>query len=1066
MQKSWMSIFMAMLVLTLPFYSASALAASVSVTSNSGEDGFQDGSLNGWINGEGDTWNLEVVVDDPLLETIDPNQVVLVLGTAERPFQSCADSALGATCTFAEPFPRGLNDGEYPFYVEYRFINENGVPDTVRSIQHVLRSDASAPKVEGFSIRQQGQDVLMDFRVTDQPATVPAVGIRSIEVYDSDTGAVLQSISLEQGDITFNYINDGGFGGRLQSSLEGQGRMSVKVRATDYFDHNAVSSGDNRLTFDYVPPQPLNVSFTRLGQFMGTHPVISDMVVYIDELSALNEVQAFSSEVELAGQRGNCVRVAGSDTLWKCTWANAEVNPNAQVSVRIATSDQFQNPVDTTLTQTFTVDSDPPVLQFFGSERTYQGASYIPRNKDTKLILQAAEQGAGVDLINGIRANLVDFTGGSASAQATECVEQEDQIFCFWNVRFSRDNDAVRVALSTFEDRVGNAGVGAEGTLQELDLHIDDVAPVVERLDIFGISESGVHDYFQSRDAVQLNMVVDEAHGLLILVDLRDLLTDALDKFPEGPFNEAGWFAVSEEDACERVDAKWDCKIELPEQIRSGPDSSVPLQVRVLDTAGNAATNYPDTDNARLTSARDGKYSIDLLGLDENEVDPDFWGIQRITSPVPFVDLESAALVPMRVPYTINLETKNDAEMLNVKLLGCQLGEGSDNATGKGPDIGKALLMGGVSESPQIVLEFDQFEGKEFFDVEKDFEDFESAKVEYVCNLQLFSKIGRAAVRAAENQEVKLEVRFGLTELGSKDENIDAKLDEIRDEVGFSILNKIRFLADIIKWGRYLAQIVTIINNFMLLVDGFIHASEGLRIVPIYGFSIASASCQTNLGVKATGYSFMSYLQWPAQVLSCNPAPFAGSAYGTYQSGVLSYYNGWKSQALIGGRESTIVQSGSLYDNIWTSGLGLCLPGVIYNLEKYRQIRCVEMQCLAEAVPAGTSTFEGCKRMGERLECKYFWGEAVGILIPFTGLFEAIKNFITGILRSPISLVSGTSTLLCSSFCPTNGFWATACDWTGNGLLLIEIFDNIIGLVDSYPTVTYDVCSEYEGDIF
>ena len=81
---------------------------------------------------------------------------------------------------------------------------------------------------------------------------------------------------------------------------------------------------------------------------------------------------------------------------------------------------------------------------------------------------------------------------------------------------------------------------------------------------------------------------VSESGGLRVLVNVNDLVLDAETKYPENEFiDEDGWQIFTEEN-CVREEGRWECILET-DAIKSGPDPSVDVEMRVQDTAGNDA---------------------------------------------------------------------------------------------------------------------------------------------------------------------------------------------------------------------------------------------------------------------------------------------------------------------------------------------------------------------------------------------------------------------------------------------------------------------------------------------
>jgi len=132
----------------------------------------------------------------------------------------------------------------------------------------------------------------------------------------------------------------------------------------------------------------------------------------------------------------------------------------------------------------------------------------------------------------------------------------------------------------------------------------------------------------------------------------------------------------------------------------------------------------------------------------------------------------------------------------------------------------------------------------------------------------------------------------------------------------------------------------------------------------------------------------------------------------------------------------------------------------LYNLEKLRQIKCVKINCLENYVPQGITTVDGCAKTSELLECKYYWGELITMFIP-SGTINIFTDFIKNLLTNPIGLVKKAVSLGCSiAFCPGSNKGNEFCTYAGVLVFAIDVVDNILGLVDSYPSMNQDYCSQ------
>ena len=274
------ALFMIVLILTMPFYSANALAVSVQITHNSGEDNIEQ-----FIDAQNDVWRVEATITNAPEETIDPKNVKIKIGNNEAEFETCSDSALGISCEYISPLTDGVQENEYNFQVVYNFLSQIDLPDFV-SDGNVIKADGSGPQINFNRLEQNSEGKLeLDFTVNDKFNEVPSVGIKIIEVVDADTGNVLQTITIpEQGVEEYNYLNDGDFDGVLPVSLSGEGQKRFKIRATDWLGHESANDPIQSAQVDFVPPQIKdNLNFSRLGEFMGEVIVATDISVDVFE---------------------------------------------------------------------------------------------------------------------------------------------------------------------------------------------------------------------------------------------------------------------------------------------------------------------------------------------------------------------------------------------------------------------------------------------------------------------------------------------------------------------------------------------------------------------------------------------------------------------------------------------------------------------------------------------------------------------------------------------------------------------------------------------------------------
>lgn len=1068
-------LFMVLLVLSMPVYSASALASSVQITKNEGEAALQQ-----HIDAQGDVWTVEALISGAGTSnaSVKPEDVKVKIGDNQAPFTSCSPSTLGVLCKYISPLTDGIQEGEYAFQVIYSFLNA-ALKQESASAGEVIKADGSAPQIF-FSPGKVSQDkdgkVKLDFTVNDKKEGFPSAGLKKIDIIDSDTANVLQAIDLPEGKETFSYLNDAGFEGILQSQqLSGDGIKKLKIRAEDNLGHVSFSSSVSFFA-DFIKPQIGNqLNFTKFGKFIGEFASSTDIVVEVVEKS-VPVVIGHSQQADLDGDAASCEADADIDDLWHCTWKDVKVDPASSIAILVKATDAKGNAAEKSLSSTFVVDNSAPSIKFFGTARQFEGKSHL-KDGENRIILRADDQGAGISK-EGIRANLVGF-GLSNLAEPTACQETAGVLECYWDVDENVNEGVLTFGLSRFEDNVGN-----EGAAPEYEFVVDNTGPKVEAVEIFGVSEVGDKNYFQSNDKLKIVLRASESSGLRVLVNVQDLLLDAENKYPANDFiDEDGWVIFTDQD-CKRMEGHWECALET-EPIKSGPESGVEIPVQVQDTAGNDAVSWPLSENEPKNAKRfkSGKeqasITLDLLGLSTEE-NPDFWEVRKV---VPagganaFIDLDTTQLTYTRLPFKVSLSSDlSDVKALDIQLVNCAVPTAdSKKAAGKetaakeetnsnSPKISRAILYGGVSAAgdyaptPNVIVEFEPFDGRSMFQIgQKEETQFVKQEVEYVCTLKIFSQVGKNAIRAAEVQQVKVLVPFAFSALGAQDENLEQVIKDARDDIN-TAWDIIGVLANILKYVDYLVQIYNIVVTIIGVFESAGKlGTESFKVIPGIGEAGRTAACFGFSGASEGVRKGSDIIDKIVQVLSCRPTGKADLGwYGKWQSFILEVY---KIELLkapgdpLGKNEAFPARD--IRDNLFLSIAGLCIPGIIKNLDKLRQIKCRKIVCLENEVRSGLATVSMCEELEDMLVCKYVVGE-LWYILPFSQFFDQIINGLAKALADPIAIAHTLTIVTCSSLCSVSNTGSSACSYA------YFIWD-IIGIIESVAGFLTTVIADFKN---
>jgi hypothetical protein len=1072
-KKAWdlAAIFIIVLIVSLPIYSANVYAlGTVQISKNEGEKGFW-----GFLDAEGDVWTVEALITNIANGSVDPSQVKIKIGDNEVEFGSCTDSTLGVSCEYISPLTDGVKESEYTFQVVFYEEDELGyVVANPPSNGDVIKSDGSAPTITDLSISQNKIELGVDigFTVNDKKEGAPSIGIKLIEIIDADTGNVLQTIGeFEVDDVeTYDYLNDGDFGGKLQAEFDGEGWKHVKIKAEDHFGHITTSPV---ISFegDFVKPEIIenSLKFVDFGKFIGEYVAKSDISVLVKETNDFI-VQAYADQVELDGEEADCDPVLDEEDVWECTWDNVEANPESSLDILVVATDESGNVNEKKFTTDFTKDNSPPVIEFFGSERFFDGKSYI-KSKSQRIVLIAREQGAGLNS-TGVRANLIALGGLTSQSPKDECMYSGDEVLCYWDTTQGFSSAGVaKVNMETLRDNVGN-----DAEMPTSELIVDTSGPRVDKLEVYGNSEVGDKTYFQSNDQIKISLEAFEVSGLVVMVNLDGIVNDAENVLFENDTIYTrglgdGWQTFTEDDCVRGKEGRWVCEF-LTKPIKSGYQSSVKMEIKVQDTAGNDAESWPESDKVKNAVFREetkhGMLTFELLAL-SSEDNPDYW--EMATAPVAllrFVDLDAAKTIYTKAPFRVTLSSDNiKARALSFEMVGCEATDvsmyknrvGTDDiavSASSAPEIRRAILYGtnfiDGGDSPittNIIFEFSPFEPKSRLGISD--EDFKEAIAEYVCQIKIFSKVGKDAIDAAEFQEVRVPVAFSYSELGAADEAIADKVKEIRESGFMKFANVVNWIKVIIDWINYILKILQIFTKLVDIYDIFDGAlvSTATKVEgTLVGGGLGTAlrgGCVTMDQNSRSLTKFMSYINIPVEILNCNPNPGKTSTdegldlgfYGWWQKSILEFYNAFSLRGPMG------IPAQSLYENMYLSALGLCVPGIIYNIDKAREIQCRKMICYGKEVPSGIATMESCEDLYDLQMCEFYYGP----MFDFVG-FGAITylgKMIKSAISSPLGLISLTEVFACGLVCAYP-------DETGGAMKACKLFtiiDKILGVVDS-----------------
>ncbi len=409
----------------------------------------------------------------------------------------------------------------------------------------------------------------------------------------------------------------------------------------------------------------------------------------------------------------------------------------------------------------------------------------------------------------------------------------------------------------------------------------------------------------------------------------------------------------------------------------------------------------------------------------------------------------------------------------------------SSSETTAAPEISRSLVYGnlypdGTTEpKPTVMLEFSPVSDvRSLLGITADGE-FKGIDVTYTCQLKIYSKIGNTALKNVELQDVIIKVPFAFSSLGSIDENIAQKVREMKESDFMKFANALEYANTAIAWINYVLNFMTVIRNVYEIINLFsvtqitvaktLETAGDAGAVATFGISkilralaqAARGQCLVNDIGQMAGWKTLEYVNVLAQILNCAPtdpgdltkdsksSSWGLGVYGWWQRNVLETYN------KLSGRDILGIPAKNPYDNIYVSGAALCVPGLIYNLHKAREIQCRKIVCYGKEVPAGIATYDSCDKLYSLQMCEFWTGPAFD-LVPLLGGIADLGKIVKNAGANPLGLIKVAEIATCAGLCftdQTDGGLYYSCKAVTGINKVVNIVNSIVSSIDNRPDI-------------
>ncbi|MBI2654005.1 hypothetical protein HYX02_04295 [Candidatus Woesearchaeota archaeon] len=998
--------FLILLVLAIPFYTTSAYAAinKITVKGNDAIEGLARTK-------DSLTFSVQASISN---DTITNEQVVL---GSDKQFDNCIPISNGSECTLRFPSngTEAFEAKSVPFTVA--LLNEDNTTNDAKSSSITI--DTKTPQVMLSSQPRfsSQQNVIVTYDVTDFACDDPScsnkcVGIKSIEFYTSD-GAFKQVIEPRNATECNAKSSIS-----IDSKIFNDGANSVFAKAADRF--NQVSP-EASVTFnvDASAPSVLANSFTiiRKGVSLSTFSPSKVPVEVIVNISGsdlnLNSVTADLSALNpsqnLKNAKASCTSVEDDTSI--CKWL-MDLNPGSagSKSIVVNASDTSGNTESITITKQLIVDDKGPVVQSLSTTTALEGKVFGKSSGNTVISV--------FDEATGVSADDIFLRVDGSKVPATSCTKQASWTCTWENINFG---SKAQISIGTdTADVLGNA-VSEENNVE---VSVDKNAPVLKNLNITSIGSvaQAFSGFAKIGDKIAVEANLTEENDVIAFADFSKFVSDAS--------KIAG--------SCQRVQADEHACTWLTDSIN-------------LQASDEITFNFSDNAGNTLIVTKQFR----TFGL-ENATVPDFWSNTLQCSPKT-IDRQLSPLINQRIYCQVALKQKSATKSVSTVFIGDAACTGDSSIVQNTETFNKEA--GSVSPVIKITLKKD---------------DFKVNNATISCSLNIFSKVGKTSTvtQNPEIENVKINLQFSNLPLGELSEGIQEKIKAAKDDTK-GILNMISSLNKLMHIARKICQLFGIIYNILAVyhtvtvllagkTDAVCTNILGIAVCPLV-YTAKTKVCwgKENLeegarkGYSLTGNKFCKFV-------NCQPD---SGIFQQWQKNVAGKINQLPSLGVFPSRDFTKYMNPQT--NLITATAFACLPGIIYSLDKYRQIKCLYADCLENAVGKDGLPVTVCEDQKAYATCKYVTGEIFAV-VPYTAVLDHFLRLIKNALSNPFGILGVGLSAYCYEACKKAAPGATAVYTTCATARLFstmgEVLGNVKNIIDEGFTIRQDYCSRLQFD--
>lgn len=863
-------------------------------------------------------------------------------------FDSCSNTLSGAECRYESTV-----DPPYAktYFYTLSLFDDSGniISGSLNTASLNLTIDNTPPTINFNSVYQDSNSLVVSYTLRDTACS------------DSSCAGICSGISqINFVDYLIENISVFGcsYTGTSRLPLIGSGKKNVTVRVRDNFDNERVTTL-SEVYSDLTSPSITNYNLTRAGSLLSyislgreTEGVRLTVIITEDNLTEVfADLSDFNIQTDYSRvEPSSCILVSKNRNI--CMF-DFSINPRDRViNFTVTGKDYFNNTVSKTYSYTAQIDDVSPVVNSIKSNLFYNDTYYLGK-ENNRIFAEITESGAGfnskVNDSGTLKHNvLLNLESiGLGTKYADSCQIQNNLWICYWNNLTVRSNYNSPALVFISSGSKDDAENSVLGSIEK-SFMVYTKKPVVNDLDVFAVGDLPLPERALYGGArLSIKANVSSAVPVKMIVNVSKI--------------------VSNTDTLEAdCSSEGICVIEDAGEIVSGPLSER-LLFKFVDIAGNVETT---------------EMKVDILFKEQST--PNYWEVDSITPMPKAIDKQMLYSLPLKSYFNVALKKSGVAD---VSIINLQL----SNCTGDNAYLTKQPVLASET-TPFIELTLKQ-------------QDIgNNSRLNYRCNLRIISSVAGERISLPEFESLNLTVVF--YDGYPIDKSVNDKIEDAKSDVLVSLSKSLKFFETVLKFAEKLCGLLRLYIKIQNIWSFFQGQFDKFRVAP--GGNEIAAAKQTihNKNADTTQGWYKKLYKWCAYV-SCD-------YYGDKSATI---FGDWYNKYIPEPEMSKTTNLGmsawpkNPKDSLILSMASGCIPGIIYNLKKYRLNKCMYVDCLVNQVPSGVP-IQVCDAQESYATCQFVVGEMYQV-VPFAHFVKQMGTYFQTLLSDPFSLVFGSASYMC-----------------------------------------------------